>query len=218
MNIIISALLKIAPEVAEPVAETDWCTPDMIMSIVSSILTLLALFVAVRGNFLASKALKDALKIQEQGKNVDLFEKRVALLDEIDKGNLEACKKRKYEIDLLFDDEIDRQVKQVVKCMDALHSAECDMAVYEELSIKDDGFGGQYKDIAEEKSAEMKCCTCDDTQAYNEFAALCKRKEKWYSPYPEVEEYKTYNYQEISERIIKCRTTIDNERKQTVVY
>ena len=68
----------------------------------SAIATSVAVIVALWANCQARKQLKSALKMQEQSKNVELMDKRIAMAESIQKG---------YEISemslkILFDDEI----------------------------------------------------------------------------------------------------------------
>ena len=58
---------------------------SMIVDILGTIATVAAVIVAIVANCKASKSIKYSLRIQEQSKNIDLFEKRVSLIDEIQK-------------------------------------------------------------------------------------------------------------------------------------
>ena len=57
-----------------------------IISFISTIVAFVAVIVAIAANKKASQSLNYSLKMQEQSKNIDLFEKRVAVIDEIKKN------------------------------------------------------------------------------------------------------------------------------------
>ena len=60
---------------------------SMTIDIIGTIATVAAVIVAIVANHKANQSIKYSLKMQEQSKNIDLFEKRVALINDIKENN-----------------------------------------------------------------------------------------------------------------------------------
>ncbi len=89
-----------------------------IISTVSTIATVIAVIIALNANKKAEKQLVLALKMQEQSKNVDLFDKRVELMekaDELSKQITGNDAKMVVRIKILFDGTTSQKVDELLK-------------------------------------------------------------------------------------------------------
>lgn len=89
------------------------------------IATVAAVVVALRANCKATTQLKSALKMQEQSKNVELMDKRLAIAEEIQR------EKRVPELTLkvLFDNEIFEQYQKWIGILNAAYEAHTDLTL-----------------------------------------------------------------------------------------
>ena len=79
-----------------------WNEAGVIGTFLGAIATFSAVVVALCANGQAKKQLKSALEMQEQSKNVELMDKRIALAESIQKGHEVS----EMSLKILFDDEI----------------------------------------------------------------------------------------------------------------
>lgn len=93
-----------------------------IINTVSTLCSLSAVIVALFANFSASKALNCSLKMQEQSKNIELFDQRIGVIDSLQQDNMPS----ETRITLLFNyDEniymlyrlLKEQKKAIRKCL-----------------------------------------------------------------------------------------------------
>ena len=176
------------------------------------IATVAAVVVALFSNAHANKQLKAALQIQEQSKNVDLFDKRVAILSEIAENNETS----ELPLRLLFDKTIVDAYTKLRTSVTAKEAADHDMKVYESIMRCQDGEGGYTSPIAEllyfEQQLEEHNYPEDRLE---EYIALCKKHEIIHSETGDADDGKVYNYRDLSNIIGKAN--IDVENKKTAV-
>lgn len=162
------------------------------------IATVAAVIVALFANKNANKQLEAALHIQEQSKNVDLFDKRVAVMTAVKEKN----ETDELSLQLLFDKTIVDAYSKLRASISIQQAAVHDMKVYENMLRQSDGEGGYTSPIAQLQDFERLL----DEYGYpddrvKEYAELCK---KWQITSMETEQTgnaKTYNYAELSDRI-----------------
>lgn len=169
-----------------------------IINVISTIVALGAVIVAIVANCKASQSLKYSLKMQEQSKNIDLFEKRVAVIDEIKKN----IKTSKLHLDLLFNDTIANEYKVMLKCWHDNEDAYHDLNVYSNAIKVMDGEGGYTSPMAELTDAEEMLEKLNyPTDKVKDFEALCNKYQITHSESGEAKDIKVYDYKELSDRI-----------------
>ena len=71
----------------------EWMTTNkecisLVIDILGTIATVAAVFVAIVANCKSNQSLKYSLKMQEQAKNVDLFDRRISIITDIQETSL----------------------------------------------------------------------------------------------------------------------------------
>ena len=185
---------------------------SMIVDILGTIATVAAVIVAIVANCKASKSIKYSLRIQEQSKNIDLFEKRVSLIDEIQKEG----KTDKMVLELLFQEknEIVEAYNELQKLISTKNDLEYDLDVYEAVCKNSDGEGGFVSPVDDmkffESQLEMSGYPEDKVK---EFEKLCSDNQITYSETGKPEDAKVYNYLDLSNKIGQINTSIENQKK-----
>ena len=182
-----------------------------IISVISTLVALGAVIVAIVANCKASESLKYSLKMQEQSKNIDLFEKRVAIIDEIKKKG-EASK---LHLELLFDNKIVHEYEKTRKCFQYFEEAHHDYYIYGRILEEMDGDGDYTSPLAELQDAmnTLEKLNYPTKEAKN-FEALCYKYQITHSESGEDEDIKVYNYKDLSERIASTETVYKKQRKE----
>ena len=181
-----------------------------IISFISTIVAFVAVIVAIAANKKASQSLNYSLKMQEQSKNIDLFEKRVAVIDEIKKN----VKTSELHLELLFNDTIAKEYRTMLKCWNDNEDAYHDLNVYDDTIEVMDGEGGYTSPMAELIDAEKtleKLNYPDDK--VKDFEALCSKYQITHSESGETKDIKVYNYKELSERIAFTECQFKHQQK-----
>lgn len=160
--------------------------------------TVAAVIVAICANKTSSKSLKYSLRVQEQSKNVDLFDKRVLLAEDLKSGKSIS----ELSLKLLFDDEIFEEYEELKKVYQEKKAFEHDMSVYIQNVREADGAGGYYNPVEDITALEAKMESYGETEeSKKEFEELCKKHQNYYSESGNPEDSKWYNYSEISQCI-----------------
>lgn len=169
-----------------------------IINVISTVVALGAVIVAIVANRKASQSLKYSLKMQEQSKNIDLFEKRVALAEAIKSGDSIS----ELSLKLLFKEAIFKDYEEYKKTLQEKNGFEHDMSVYIQNVYEPDGEGGYYNPIEDIVELETKIETYGETEeSKKEFEQLCEKHQIYYSESGKPEDSKWYNYSEISQGI-----------------
>lgn len=109
-----------------------------IISALSMIATVATVIVALNANYKSTQQLKSALKMQEQTKNVELMEKRVELVEDIQKDKTIS----KLTLKLLFTEEIKNSYESWRLLVDKSNKAQNDL----DMCILKNIVGAQYTD------------------------------------------------------------------------
>ena len=174
----------------------------LIIDLLGMIAAFAAVFAAIDANRKASKALRYSLKMQEQTKNIELFDKRIALINEIKESDETSV----LHLQLLFNDSIAKEYGAFRVYLNALKSAQHDMHVYEEQMSARDGEGMYSSPIAELQDAERILDELDyPKDKVEEFKDLCLKYQITYSETNELQDAKVYNYENLSEQIASTR-------------
>lgn len=194
---------------------TKWMTTNkecisLIVDILGTIATVAAVVVAIVANCKANQSLKYSLKMQEQSKNIDLFEKRLAVIDEIKKNT----KISKLHLGLLFNDSIVSEYNKMLEFWNEHANAYHDLNVYSDAIEVMDGEGGYTSPMAEMEDAERII----DELGYpadkvKSFETLCDKYQISHSESGEAKDIKVYNYKELSERIASTKRLFDEQKK-----
>ena len=183
-----------------------------IISVISTLVALVAVIVAIVANCKSSKSLKYSLKMQEQSKNIDLFEKRVSVIDEIKKND----KTSKLHLELLFDDAITSEYTTMIHYFNNWRNAHHDLDVYSGIIEVMDGEGGYTSPMSELMDAEqtLNLLECPDDKILANFEALCDKYQITYSETKEPEDTKVYNYKDLSIKIVSTEREYKNQKKK----
>ena len=105
---------------------------SMTIDIIGTIATVAAVIVAIVANYKANQSIKYSLKIQEQSKNIDLFEKRIAIINEIQENDTTDL----ISLELLYqeDKEIIESYGQLQKLVQIKKSLEYNLNIFEVMS------------------------------------------------------------------------------------
>lgn len=183
-----------------------------IINIISTIAALAAVGASIIANQKASKSLDCSLKMQEQSKSIDLFDKRVAVIEDIKQANITS----RLRLELLFSESIINEYDTMLKKLKTWNDACHDLRVYQSLVIKPDGEGGFVSPIPEIEEAERMFESEDSLEAEKHFKDLCKKYEIYYSENGELENQKIYNYYDLTAEI-KLTERQFNDQKQVVL-
>ena len=185
----------------------------LIIEALCMIATVVAVIVAIVANKTSSKSLKYSLKVQEQAKNLDLYEKRVDVVEEIEKNNQTS----QMSVKLLFNESIMRLYNEFQACLVDKRCAEDDFEVYEYVMKKQDGDDAYTSPIAELMHYESLLEQYDYPEnRMKEFEELCTKNQIVYSETGRQEDYKVYNYMDISKKIGETNRKF-NEKKAALL-
>ncbi len=189
---------------------TGFEVANFVVEVIGVIATVAAVIVALVANKKATDSLKLSLKIQEQSKNVDLYEKRLALFEKIkSKTNLS----HHTEVNLLFD----KKITECYECMIAYRKKQHENNKNKMLSenfakeiVREQGLEDFKTKIIEFKS-KMSYPDCPDS-VFDEYKAYCDKFEVVRSFSGLDDDLKTYNYYKYEELEDKYRCLADEEQ------
>jgi hypothetical protein len=116
----------------------------------SSIATVVAVIVALAANRKATQQLKSALEMQEQSKNVGLFDRRVELAEKIKSGNTVP----EFTLKILFNDNIYEHYQKWQNYLSEGNDAQGELEKLRLLGKMPDGEGG-YIQITSSNEAKL---------------------------------------------------------------
>lgn len=177
------------------------------------IATVLAVIVALYANRKATKQLKSALEIQEQSKNIGLFEQRIELAQKIQSGYTVS----ELALHVLFSEEIVKHYKAWRNCITEKLYAEHDLETFFSACRAEDLEGGYINTVQEtiEKyELDMSRDGCSP-QVAKEYETYCNEHTIWEKT-GENGESTAYNYLEISKRLAKAVDGGKKEKEITV--
>ncbi len=195
---------------------TDFSIPitwSDIINVVYTLITLGALIAAIVANCKSSASIKNSLKMQEQSKNIELFDRRIALIDEIKVHNSTNV----LHLVLLFNESIKKEYDCFNALLQGLASAHHDMNEYEEMLSHMDGadlYSTPFDQMADAESILSEHDYPADKVA--EFEALCQSYEITKIEKSEGSELKIYNYAELSERISSAQVKLDAQKAKLI--
>ena len=173
---------------------------NVVLNILTSFGTIAAVCVAIYANKKSNDQLVSALKIQEQSKNIDLFDKRLELINRISEHKEVSLR----ELKLLFNSnsEIIAKYLKLSDPIDEFYYAKADLNEFQSLAKEADGEGGFFSEIEEQihkYQYQMSLPDCPDC-VEDEYKAYCAShsfivKDKINN------EMKELNYYEINQRI-----------------
>lgn len=181
---------------------TQSITWSDIVSAAAAVFTFTAVVVAMVANYKATKQLRFALAMQEQSKNIEFMEKRVSIAEQIQADNHVAD----MTIRLLFNDEISKCYQKISDFDKQQKDAEHDEKTYFDVADKVDADGfhsNSIKDTIEEYENLMNQPDCS-TDIFNQYKKFCDDNEYYESETGLKGGIKTYNYAEISERMLQA--------------
>lgn len=182
-----------------------------IINFISTVVAFVAVIVAIVANCKAKESLEYSLKMQEQSKNVDLFEKRVAIIEALKEEKLIS----EISLKLLFENSVFEEYKKLQKIREEKKSAEHDMRVYELCVQVSDGVGGYLNPIEDIRALEYKIEHYGETEENKkEFEELCEKHQITYSEFGEPERSKIYNYIDLSRKIGDKNLEAENQLKK----
>lgn len=181
-----------------------------VISIISTIIAFIAVIVAIVANYKASQSLDYSIKIQEQSKNVDLFDKRTSLIREIKKTD----KTSRLLLELLFNESIAKEYDDMLNIRQAHLDAKHDLNVYRQNLKESDGEGGFLSPMAEIEDAENKLEELEyPPDEVKKFEELCGKHEMFYSETGKEEDFKLYNYNELTKKIESTEREFENQKE-----
>ncbi len=185
-----------------------WDELGVIFTSLGAIFTFFAVIVALFANHNSGKQLKKALQMHEQSKNIELFDKRVALIEDI-KNNVTISY---TALKLLFNDEIVSSMEAYTKSHNIVGDYKMDDHSYWILFNKQYGY--------EKQHLIMKLFRyCDDfdnltDKQKSDFKSLCDSYTVCASGENGVE--RTINYYDIAENLTKARAA-DEANKEVLI-
>ena len=184
---------------------------SFVVEVIGVIATVAAVIVALVANKKATDSLKLSLEMQEQSKNVDLFEKRIAIIDEIQ--NKEKSSER--HLILLFNKEIYNLYKTMLEYSNEKLKAEQDLYILNSNLKEVDGEGGYTSPVAQLENYERQLEEYDyPNDKVKEFGELCDEYQIVHSVSGKAKDEKVYNYREISNRIAENGAKFDEQKKK----
>ena len=93
---------------------TYWDKIDTIFNIIGVLVTAAAVIVALSANHKATEQLRKTIEMQEQAKNVELFDRRVSLIKTVQSGKTVP----ELELRLLFNGDVVKKYEEWQKCVE----------------------------------------------------------------------------------------------------
>lgn len=180
-----------------------------IINVVSTFVAFVAVIVAIVANCKASKSLKYSLKMQEQSKNVDLYDKRLALYDSI-KNNKNVSD---VSVKLLFDKKIVKSYDEMILYRKKQREFHYDKRHAENFAkdiVREQNLDDFNSKIIEFKS-KMSNPECPDS-VFDEYRTYCDKFEVEHSFSGNEEDAKVYNYYKCEEQESKYKELADKEQ------
>lgn len=184
---------------------------SFIVEIIGVIATVAAVIVALVANKKATDSLKASLKMHQQSTNIDLFEKRIAVIDEIQN----KWKTSERHLILLFNKEIYNLYKNMLEYLYKKEKAEQDLYILNINLEEVDGEGGYTSPVAQLEDYERQLEEYDyPNDKVKEFEELCDDYQIVHSVSGKPEDTKVYNYREISNRIAENGAKFDEQKQK----
>ena len=183
-----------------------------IISFLSTLAALGAVIVAVVANNKSNESLNYSLKMQEQSKNVDLYERRIDIYENIRNGKNTSD----IAIKLLFDEEIVSTYEQMKSLRHMERRYETDKKHAEHFATEIIREKRLNEDFAREIltfQAKMAMQDCPEN-VFEEYEAYCKKYEVCHSFTGLKEDYKAYNYSECDRKQREYMSLANNEKKK----
>ena len=179
----------------------------------SAIATTIAVVVALWANRKTTVQMKDTLRAQEQSKNIELFDKRVKIIHNIETDQEVSD----LEVQLLFSDQIVAVYREFKELKLKKYGYNRDLDTYkfliEEACINSDE-PSPLREIAKAKWMMEQSDFSQDTVA--EYESICKENEVSTSYGSYNDEWRTYNYKTISDSIHATQGSIDDCKTKLV--
>lgn len=184
---------------------------NFVIDIVVAVATVAAVIVALVANYKSSKAIKMSLKIHEQSKNLDLYDKRLALYEDV-KNNKNVSD---IAVNLLFDKKIIRCYEKMVLYrkkqrefyFDKIHSEDFAKEIVREEKLED------FRSNILEFKSKMSNPECPDS-VFDEYRTYCDKFEVEHSFSGKDEDLKVYNYYKCEEQEDKYKELADEKQKE----
>lgn len=160
----------------------------------SALATISAVIVALFANKNATRQMREALKIQEQNKNVELFDKRVFIIEELKKTDINFQELEVY-IKLLYNKKIVEEFTKLLECNNRKSNIENDLNYFKFLAQADDKTYGIY-----EKVQEIECISGEWSKQIEEEYEENIRKLSIYAQ-DEQGNYRQYEYKSLSKEL-----------------
>ena len=176
---------------------------------IGTIATVAAVIVALVANNKSSKAIKMSLKIQEQSKNVDLYDKRLALYEDV-KNNKNVSD---VSVKLLFDKKIVKSYDEMILYRKKQREFHYDKRHAENFAkdiVREQNLDDFNSKIIEFKS-KMSNPECPDS-VFDEYRTYCDKFEVEHSFSGNEEDAKVYNYYKCEEQESKYKELADKEQ------
>ena len=183
-----------------------------IINFLSTLAALGAVIVAVVANNKSNESLNYSLKMQEQSKNVDLYDRRIAIYEDIKAGK----KVSDISVKMLFDETIVNVYEQMKTLRstergferDKKHSEHFAKEIIREKNLNEDF-------LREIITFQSKMAMHDCPQnIFDEYEEYCKKYEVVHSFTGLDEDRKTYNYSECDRKQSEYMSLANNEQKK----
>lgn len=171
----------------------------------SAVATAVAVIVALWANRKTTQQMRDALRAQEQSKNLELFDKRVKIIHDIE----EHRDISDLEVQLLFTKEVVATYENLKKVKSEKDKCCDDLETYKfliDVACENEGTSSPLPQIAQAKWIMEQLHYPQDR--VEEYERLCKENEISSSYGASNEEWRTYNYKTISDNIDKAQESV----------
>lgn len=180
-----------------------------VIDIMAAIISLAAVIIAVCQ---AKKQLSTSIKMHNQQINLELFDRRMRLLQEISNNH----NVNETELDLLFQDDTIKQLyNDMLKEQKELNSAEFAKEEFDRLCSENNP---SIKKQIEEYESALEYINLHNPSEYadkkKEFIELCNQNADFTFYDPMKEEVEELNYYKIRQRISYAKNMIDKHRKE----
>lgn len=194
---------------------------SLIVNAVSSIAMVATVIVALCANGQANKQLKSALEMQEQSKNIELYEKRLEIIKTINQFDSKMCIEESQmlpiKIRILYsnDEKIIEKYKQLGTYYVKAAQAEDDEKRFISVSKISDGVGG-FIDLSEKiEKFKQKLRTDYDESTEKSFRLWCKDN-KVDIINPETNRLESVNYYDIYSRAEENKKAFFTTQKELI--
>lgn len=190
-----------------------------VINIFMVVLTAITIIIAIVGNFYNRKQLKISLSMHEQSKNIDLFDRRLNLMNKIinSNGSNLVNSINFVEIELLFNKNILSMVQQKITIISSIQDIHFYIDEYIDILKKTEDFKFESIENIKMLFVDKEATACEKPGYKSQYKEFCDKYT--YTGISSLGDRITYNYSDLSYELGKKhaeRSIINDKLSETI--